>query len=205
MKYTPILFSTPMVQAILEGKKTITRRIIKTDANVIQWMPIVLNGYGGFCDEHGKPVKCKYNLGDVLWVRETFGELYDTCDHDELPGCPQERWSLGYVYKADGYQHTPAKQAFFTGFKPSIHMPKEACRLFLKISDIRVERLQDITGEDALNEGVTVKSMWPTAIGDAYIEFENLWKSINGDGSWDSNPWVWVIEFEQIGKPENFK
>jgi hypothetical protein len=148
MKERPILFSAPMVRAILDGRKTQTRRVIKEK---------LMRGEGAHVNncQYGKP-------GDRLWVRETF------CYHDYL---------ARYLYKADGV--TGVK------WKPSIFMPRIASRIMLEITGIRVERLQDISEEDAIAEGWPKSSDW----------YRSLWESINGQGSWVLNPWVWVIEF----------
>lgn len=203
--FKPILFSTPMVQAILSGSKTQTRRRVKSDANYIQWQPIVLNGYGGFCDEHGKPVKPKYQIGDILWVRETW-------QHSLIPN--------DYCYKADTDNPIYLDQSW--KWKPSLFMPKEACRIFLEIEDVKVERLQDITEEDAINEGIFDMYRGKGIIGNAYRNyldkeggydsvaddaihsFQTLWQKINGISSWDDNPFVWVNSFKSIERPSNF-
>ena len=124
--------------------------------------------------------------GDVLWVRETF----------HVFGSPVSKSTVSYKAQAVNPNDKGWK------WKPSIHMPKEACRLFLKIKDIRVERLQDISRGDAMAEGCPfpniAKQTFPT------VWFEELWCKINGEQSWNENLWVWVIEFERIEKPENF-
>ncbi len=184
----PILFSTPMVQAILEGRKSQTRRIINSDANNIQWNPIILKGYGGYCDEHGNPVRPKVNIGNILWVRETWQRI----DHPELK----------YRYKADHLNPSSVT------WKPSIFMPKDACRIFLEVTDIRVERLQDISEEDAIAEGIErmlpegLMSFRSYAVKDGgsgvfpYVSYKTLWQSINGKESWLPNPLVWKITFK---------
>ncbi len=227
-KQIPILYSTPMVQAVINRIKTVTRRLTGLHAwnkEPDRWK----FGYTAFTpDGHisargtfdngqfgEKFIKCPYGKkGDVLWVRETFGELYDTCDHDELPGCPQERWSLGYKYKADGYVHENNFNGFWTGWKPSIHMPKVAARIWLEVTDIKVERLQDITEEQAKAEGAydTLKQEdlkllkdleWtiPAPFRPHQFGFLALWCKINGVKSWEANPWVWCVSFKQIDKP----
>ena len=176
----PILFSTPMVQAILGDRKTMTRRIVK--------FPKDFDGRNVYSnDPHGlkysrsddmiERLFPKYKVGDVLWVRETFQTLPPNM----------------VFYKAD-------KENKATGnWKHSIFMPREAARIFLKVTRVRVERLQDISGEDAMKEGVKIESMWPLCIGDSYRAFSILWESINGKGSWDANPWVFVYDFEKVG------
>ncbi|MBK7885494.1 MAG: hypothetical protein IPJ81_18145 [Chitinophagaceae bacterium] len=225
MKFIPILFSTPMVQAILAGRKTMTRRIVKPQPtiNEIGNVNFSFKKHGGInvpIEDLNKPFigildDCPYGqLGDVLWVRETW------CYMDASPN--------NCAYKED-FGSEPVSW----NWKPSIYMSKEVCRLFLKVKSIKVERLQDITEEDAIAEGVQDASCtdhttcpsslckdgcsakgtyynYPTDFDgepcySAVESFEQLWQSINGEKSWDANPWVWVIKFERIEKPENFK
>lgn len=211
MKERPILFKPEMVQAIMSGTKTQTRRIVKPQppkwANseterVGPWLHFIGNHPKGKCGEDncgcieggssGKGMwtaKCPYGqIGDILWVRETF-RVYT------IGG--------GFEYKADGGLSTDDDSKM--KWKPSIHMPKEACRLFLKIKDIRVERLKDISNNDAIAEGMDHE--WES-VGknvemkpDPTAEFALLWIEINGEDSWNDNPWVWVVEFEKIEKP----
>lgn len=205
MKESPILFSTPMVQAILADRKTQTRRIMKRqpDARGVRTTNVM------FEDWHGVEIKFPYGrVGDVLWVRETWCKI------------PQGPDSFGaYLYKSMGDEP-------YGKWKPSIHMPKSASRIWLKITDIRVERLQDIGEEDAKAEGVEYcengfygphkspgyrnyfktdiqgkhKDIGPCTT--AVASFKTLWEVINGSESWEANPWVWVISFERIEKPE---
>jgi hypothetical protein len=191
----PILFSTEMVKSILSGFKSQTRRVVKCEYNEIRWNPIVLNGYGGWCDEHGNPVNCPYGqVGDVLWVRETWCRWYN---------------GHGYYYKADKLY--PDNSGGMVGrpidydegavpWKPSIHMPRAACRIRLEITDIRVERLQDISWEDAVAEGCP--GYRPTQDEPTH-QFQRLWTKINGEESWQSNPWVWVISFHPLKNRHN--
>lgn len=212
----PILFSTPMVQAILDGRKKITRRVIKKIPDGThdiwhdgaQW--IVQNK---FHDCWVKFFKCPYgNIGDILWVRETW-QYVNLGPEDE---------NNGYVYKAsENGQEWAANDEEWT-WKPSIFMPKDACRIFLKITNIRAERLQEISSEDAINEGVefmedhislgfklygnhNIPDMFgrKAKTGTAYESFKTLWQSINGNESWENNTWVWVIKFEPTDKPES--
>lgn len=230
-KERPILFSTPMVQAILEGRKTQTRRIVRYNITLESDMPpkgLLENfavydkkGVQYWLDGEDCPATlangfCPYgSSGDILWVRETWnitrgwGENISGEAINSVNG-------TDYVYKATTpFRKNPDHPEFGDlVWKPSIHMPKAACRLFLKITDIRVERLWDITELDAFAEGIDDE-------GDSYIEaecaqsagvpvsagspaqhsFANLWIRINGPDSWDANPWVWVIEFDKIDKP----
>lgn len=197
MKYIPILFSTPMVQAILDGRKTQTRRVVKPQpSHNVQWNGFGVScftperhieGRGKFPDGSGiKFFKCPYGqVGDILWVRETFKEAPEECT-----------WKK-YSYKADYISHL----AELGKWKPSLFMPKEACRIFLKITDVRVERLQDISEEDAISEGITYPAGFSVEEDFPSLIFSELWESINGLESWDANPWVWVIEFERIERP----
>lgn len=204
----PILFSTPMVQAILREGKTQTRRMVKTPKGAFGFM-IAKNSIGNITalygyDENERTersdgrewlIQCPYgHIGDILWVRETWNENFFTVDHTM-------REQHEYQYKADGYGDKKMK------WKPSIFMPREACRIRLEITNIRVERLQNISEEDAIAEGVEIvkspdgyfknyygRKGFSTAR-DSYI---SLWNKINGNGSWDNNPWVWIIEFKRI-------
>jgi hypothetical protein len=182
-----------MVQAILEGRKIQTRRVLKLskyhpDSPHLQPEVITvkdLKVYDGNGDLIGD-LKMKYGKpGDVLWVRESFYEpLFEALNGK-------------YYYKAD-----LDKQGWDFKWKPSIHMPKEACRIFLKIKSVRVERLSDISRGDCMAEGCP----FPNIAGETNPKawFYDLWTDINGMHSWLSNPYVWVIEFERIDKPENF-
>jgi hypothetical protein len=221
MKHIPILFSTPMVQAILNGTKTQTRRVIKVDPKA-DYLPD-LNLLGNtFVEPDGKLVeptmatviKPKYNVGDVLWVRETWCYVQLDHAHDLLEG---RRERNQFVFKTEVHEDWMlyAKEKYGTTWKPSIHMPKEACRLFLRVKSVRVERLKDITAMNAVEEGIemctdnnSVVVHWKNYLrknigeGTAIGSFRTLWQSINGPESWDENPWVWVVEFERITKEE---
>jgi hypothetical protein len=230
-KFHPILFSTPMVQGIMEDKKTMTRRIIKPrdqpflkdDKCIIEfnatWGWVVKRSIGARSDRYEiiQQFKCPYGkVGDILWVRETFVHngayyLYRASQNND-----------DYFHDFDTYEKTEKIK-----WKPSIFMPKAACRIFLKITNVKVERLQDISEEDAKSEGVLLENgqyynyqlgahfmdgarfkwhqgieKWVSA---AESSFQTLWQSINGAESWNANPWVWVISFKKITKPENFK
>ena len=204
-KEKPILFSTPMVNAILRGNKTMTRRLVKmyekSDAHPNRQNPTWLR----------ENKTCPYGeVGDILWVRESCVWVMLDHAHDLLEGVKdRNQW----VYKASVHEDFMkyAKEKYGYKWKPSIHMPKSACRIFLKITNIKVEKLQDIDSGDAISEGIefwwsdlfseyrykdyaNVKSDWRSPIS----SFQSLWASINGFDSWDENPWVWVIEFEKV-------
>ena len=204
MKERPILFKGEMVRAIMEGRKTQTRRIIK-NTDLIE---IIEDGVPYYQDEYGDYHKtesaCPYGkIGDRLWVRESFRlSTWDDCSCYEMCSC-----QIGVpMYSAD-----------FNGdkdwgpWKPSIFMPRKASRINLEITNVRVERLQDITEEDAEAEGVHREfdgsHMWyknyqgtgmfkypPGAI----LSFKSLWQSINSPESWNENPFVWVVEFKTV-------
>lgn len=217
MKARPILFKPDMVNAILEGRKTMTRRVMKVQPPTERHHLLGVmsstdrrkegKSHWGVLDEWKTRIlesdpryfSCPYGApGDVLWVRETFSGPWG-CRRlkptDWPKGCPIWYW-------ADG------DQADFeaTGPKPSIHMPKWASRLTLEITDVRVERLQDISEDDARAEGIAdggcLNCGEPEPCGcsdpepDARDAFIHLWRSINGEESWVANPWVWCITFQ---------
>lgn len=209
MKERPILFSATMVRAILDGRKTQTRRILKgsTEHKGV-YNPAYLAVHQN--DKGWKQI-CPYGkLGDQLWVRETWAN-YQTIDHvRRTNGRAFSEISDGCAaYRADGHDTIQdlkdhirlTSSAAFEAIEvrgdkwiPSIHMPRWASRIDLLIKDIRVERLQDISQDDARTEGIPNA---PYAVRPD-LSFKNLWEEINGDHSWEINPWVWVIEFERI-------
>lgn len=177
-KDRPILFSTPMVQAILDGRKVQTRRVAKSNRPPI-------------------------NILDKLWVRETWAEF----DYRGL-GIPSGLPETGYDYKA-----TPMHDA--KKWKPSIFMPKVAARIWLEVTNVKAERLQTISIDDCIEEGIETKVIDGSVyyrnylakehqtmawISDAKFSFETLWKSINGRHSWNSNPIVWVYKFRNTNR-----
>lgn len=159
VKNKPILFNTEMVKAILEGKKTVTRRIKKSD-------------------------KPPYQVGDILYTRETWQHVCDA----------------GYVYKATDPDWETTED---WKWRPSIHMPKEAARIFLQVTDVRVERLQEMTVRDLIAEGAAYHFDVPCRISEKFDAFKDLWDStIKKEAlehyGWDANPWVWAIEFKKL-------
>ncbi len=221
MKQIPILFSTEMVQAIIAGNKTQTRRIIKIPDLIANPDIFVYNGNSSQIDIPRKAIPfddrlyhswelknnntpqwviSSYKQGYILWVRETFAIQQPAMSPgDEIPD-----WT-NYVYKADN----PPSDWRKGKWKPSIFMPREACRLFLEVTDIRVERLQDISEEDAIKEGVKYElynglKLWVDYIDNdyklpsAFQSYQTIWHKINGPGSWDKNDWVWVISFKKL-------
>lgn len=171
-KVLPILFNTDMVRAILDGRKTVTRRVIKYPKC-------------GYFEFEPPKVAPRYHIGDILYVRETWSPVFVK---------PKR-----YLYKVgcDEANNLPIR------WRPSIHMPKEAARIWLKVTDVRVERLQDMWTSDVSKEGLQFRR--PYTADEMRHEFGRLWnttikkedKELYG---WDANPWVWVIEFERCEK-----
>ncbi len=218
MRVLPILFNTEMIRAIMDGRKTVTRRLVKPQmpdvcpecmhihADYI-YDRIAENIYCAICGEPLQPeIKPSYQPGDILYVRE----IWNTNHLHEYSNESNE-----YVYKADYDGH-----AGEFGWRPSIHMPKEAARIWLKVTDVKVERLKSITEAQALKEGFKGEpcSCGGTAYActDCYntgwiepplVGFMYTWEStikkvdINRYG-WNADPWVWVIEFEHCEKPD---
>lgn len=199
MNIKPILFNTDMVRAILTGQKTQTRRLIKPQPTNPRWNNI---GWLGWDDGHGYRMKPPCEDGDVLWVRETW--------------CKDAR---RYLYRANYGENEHFYQSgneIAMHWHPSIHMPKQAARIFLRVKEVRVEYLQEITVDGCAAEGIwddyktysekyhenLKKAAYPKA-------FSELWNSTIKKADlpkygWDANPWVWVIEFERCEKPEGW-
>lgn len=225
MKERPILFSGPMVRAILEGRKTQTRRVVKQDLQRLgdgDWYAFDHRGINYRVNARHTTVAawahllqfCPYGQpGDRLWVRETWqGPLMDADTMEtEYRASPDEFHNPKYcVYAADGGpapEFVTLDDELVCRWRPSIHMPRWASRILLEITGVRVERLQDISEADAIVEGIekTVGGFW-SLYGQSDVDgtysprasYRALWESINGPGSWDANPWVWVIEFKRI-------
>lgn len=190
MKERPILFSGPMVRAILDGRKTQTRRVMTPPApsgttrylNGIEreqdrWWPCSESDYTGAA------VRCRYGVaGDRLWVREAWAK--------------DSMIASGVRYYATDNVHELRRK------RPSIHMPRWASRITLEITGVRIEKLNSISANDCLSEGIHVPEINDGAIrgGHAFNAYVRLWESINWKkGSrWDDNPWVWVVEFRRI-------
>lgn len=229
MAIKPILFNTEMVRANLDGRKSCTRRIVKPQPQG----RLCYTFAGGDCGTWGYPSKTAYeNWGDeyklpeditdeelkrrwnppyhtddILYVRETW-EHFECCccEGDEHGNCyrePQQsvlNKSCGcYMYRATDEIYGDAR------WHPSIHMPKEAARIWLKVTDVRVERLQDMWASDVSKEGIRFNK--PTAADEMLKAFAKLWdstikKTVLDRYGWDANPWVWFIEFERCEKPE---
>lgn len=188
MAIKPILFNTEMVRAILDGRKSCTRRIIKPQPQgyfEVSEEPLYIYDTDG---KQGK-ITPPYQPGDILYVRETWKQAPN-----------------GYYYYEDWQRNDIAD---VTKWHPSIHMPKEAARIWLKVTDVRVERLQEINGDDALAEGVDkyIHANGTLNEDQTITSFIGIWnstikKSDLDQHGWDVNPWVWVIEFERCEKPE---
>lgn len=221
-KERPILFSSPMIRAILDGRKSMTRRVVKPQpthrlveglGGVTIGMDPALDGavwYGADGINPGREVRCPYGRpGDLLWVREAWR----TCPGTYVPG----------VEFADGVQRFPEFEDLDSlprdwmnhdRKRPSIHMPKWACRLWLRVTDVRVHRVQEISEDDARAEGVfgppESQAGWrqypyeSCHLESARDSFRSLWESINGKRpgcSWADDPWVWAVTFARTEAP----
>lgn len=249
MKERGMIFNGEMVRAILDGRKTQTRRIMKVqpsdgfhpthngydlDLNAHWYTPGVVdkNGYlqpakkdvFGVADEN-EGYTCPFGaVGDRIWVRETWGVVSHELDEDGRiqPWSPDRPataihempFGNGYytghaIYAADGEFTWGDDDGYEDGrscWKPSIHMPRAACRILLEVTGVRVERLNSISQEDAQAEGMELTGWRPTysdpdsggEVWTPYDNFAQLWESIYGEESWKANPWVWVIEFKVV-------
>ena len=221
MAIKPILFNAEMVRAILNRRKSCTKRLIKPQPDEKHTYPlgfvidsterknIGLFGFGtselGGSIQYAKP---PYQPGDILYVRETW-ERFEcwNCEGDERGNCPKEpkksvldKTCGCYMYRATDEISGDAK------WHPSIHMPKEAARIWLKVTDVRVQRLQEITIDGIRNEGLSSMAVHAGDMKIALKEWELLWSSTIKKSDldrygWDANPWVWVIKFERREKP----
>jgi len=219
VKEKPILFSAPMVRAILAGNKTQTRRIVKNQPFDRSWskhdhqIAITagraergdeVDGLFAYSTSSGGEwqAKCPFGQpGDRLWVRETWSS--DFANHyphdriwyaadDDRRHAIEARGGVRGIYSPESGVHVPFR------WRPSIHMPRTASRILLEITDVRVERLNTISFADAQAEG------WQSMINarpndyDPISWYKRLWAEINGDGSWNANRWVWVVEFRMV-------
>ena len=208
MRVLPILFNTEMVRAILDEKKTCTRRLVKPqpDEKHIYPLGIVTDStekkdvgcFGFGVNEYGCSIqyaRLPYQPGDILYVRETWGYPISLNSDKQ------------YVFRADKIAESGFKNDSHIWY-PSIHMPKEAARIWLKVTDVRVERLQDITPQGAWKEGARCSCLHPVpdCVGNK-TAFISIWNRTIKESDidrygWVANPFVWVIEFEQCEKPE---
>ena len=213
MKERPILFSGPMVRAVLDGRKSQTRRVV-TDRHLTRLGLEIHDGIaftleGGQWNgmfESGSPPWCPYGIpGDRLWVRETWrfaDEDVVGFRADDSHGEQSERVRV----LAERYWHRPSGFAPLH-WLPSIYMPRWASRITLEVVAVRVERLQDITADDAKSEGVEVCKHFADAnkghpLDPHRVAFAWLWNTINGSDAWIANPWVWVVEFKRLEQPK---
>lgn len=228
MRVLPILFNTDMVRAILDGRKTVTRRLPskrienKWDDYCDYVSAVATTGCTSFTEKQFYEQYPPYQPGDILYVRETwcknyyhdYGKYFYRADGEEIDMPLITGGTIKYG-KADGLR-----------WRPSIHMPKEAARIWLKVTDVRVERLQEITPVEVVKEGAyedcreCLESYGESETQCCYkqddecsqcdsviMEFERLWNSTIKKSNldrygWDANPWVWVVEFERREKPE---
>lgn len=220
MKERPILFSAPMVRAILEGRKTQTRRVLKHQPIRCTEMPVLLfpqtkdeaieqTGYIWPNAKDQIALLCPYGKpGDQLWVRETW-----RTDKSMDNIAPRSFSAWPVRYEADGayLRHGAFYGATDGKTRVSIHMPRWASRISLEITGVRVERLQDISEADCWSEGIescdgllddmqiiALAKQMGLCVEDAKPTYAALWESINGAGSWEANPWVWVVEFKRV-------
>lgn len=195
MAIKPILFNTEMVRAILDGRKTCTRRIVKDgipDDAMWGYTAFTPKGYiscrGVYADGYGEGFfKLPYQPGDILYVRETWGHPISLNSDKQ------------YVFRADKIAESGFKNDSHI-WHPSIHMPKKVARIWLNVTNVRVERLQDMTDDDAEAEGCF--DYTSTALGFPDVWDSTIKKSNLDSYGWDANPWVWVIEFERCEKPK---
>lgn len=197
----PILFSAPMVLALLAGTKTQTRRTCNHPG--LKDLSYIVNcGDGWWGDEEGDfQARCPYGQpGDRLWVRETWQAVSgnDRARHIMTHPRPDRGW---LEYAATPRDDEPAYK-----WRPSIHMPRWASRITLEVTGVRVERLQGISEADAIAEGVEQfpDGKFPNYLspsgyaGNSVSSYRTLWESINGPGTWNANPWVWLVEFKKL-------
>lgn len=217
MKERPILFSGPMVQAILNGTKTQTRRVVKPQPTQLGFgRNCIVDAYCkpapfplAYYERHGAywnssaPLKMPYGKpGERLWVRETWAPgdwmVFGTAKEDpETVLYKADKSALHWDGRAMALPlDTYAFNWQAVRWRPSIHMPRWASRITLEITAVRVERLQDISRGDCMAEGCP----FPNLAGktDPVAWYRELWESINGPHSWDDNPWVWVVEFKRV-------
>jgi hypothetical protein len=227
MRERPIIFSAPMVRAILDGRKTQTRRVVKSPARTMQRAGMVvirhrapgdpwysdhvwsmrdrMGVWGDYTHEQFLSL-CPYGVpGDRLWVRETFLQPLATCQ--QASGEWESYWTgqrEDIRYVADGAQPEWTRPGQYgspwRAKRPSIHMPRWASRIMLEITDVRVERPQDISEEDARAEGFEPDDISRVGVPcfSARQRFADAWRSIYGPESWDANPWCWALSFRRL-------
>lgn len=228
MAIKPILFNAEMVRAILDGRKSCTRRLVKPQPDEKHTYPLgfvtdstekkEVGCFGFGIGEYGGSIqyaKPQYHTDDVLYIRETWteecGKYYYRADYDSDYLDPCETLSGGYPASCRNHPGCDGCMATSTRihWHPSIHMPKEAARIWLRVTDVRVERLQEITAESALTEGADkyIHANGTLNEDQTITSFIGIWNSTIKESDldrygWDANPWVWVIEFERCEKPK---
>lgn len=198
MAIKPILFNTEMVRAIMDGRKSCTRRLVKfLSGENPRWTGYIKDGLMLYNGKNEPCIrKAPYQPGDILYVRETWHKYIKRVG--EGKSCHLAEF---YGYKASIANSEDADEPW----KPSIHMPKEAARIWIKVTNVRVERLQEMWASDVPKEGIYFNK--PTTADEMLMAFAKLWnstikKSDLDSYGWNANPWVWVIEFERCEKPE---
>jgi len=210
MRERPILFSGEMVRAILAGNKTHTRRVMKPQPLFVKQRSCIgIWTWKGYEWKYGERIHDEiltamiknygpYIQGDRLWLRETWLPHDAKRIEDKVVFLPSGPSGEKFVYKADDpdYDYGP----FSKGWRPSIHMPRAASRITLEVDCVRVERVNDITEDDAKAEGAERQKITPTMLGTHRDGFVELWNSINAKRGygWDDNPWTWVVEFKLL-------
>lgn len=218
MKERPILFSAPMVRALLAGTKTQTRRVLKQatgpslsvgiedEPGVAELSWLWGDGPGHDVHETIKKVRCLYGVpGDRLWVREAWRSTGDGGRCNSMP--PRDMQPHDVWYEADGL---PPVDECAGKLRPSMFMPRWASRILLEVTEVRVDRLQDISDADAQAEGTPCYVCGGPLNGHSEADchcfhrkasasdYRGLWEQINGPGSWDANPWVWAVSFRRV-------
>ncbi|EAA7139127.1 hypothetical protein E1676_24755 [Salmonella enterica subsp. enterica serovar Beaudesert] len=205
-----MIFNAEMVNAILSGRKTQTRRPIKWKQT--RFTEIAERDDGSLwpwaedCERGGDIwFACPYGeIGDRIWVRETWQVIHDHIDESShvedrtyAPSIPKEKDRYWHTVYAEHFGDESREDRGFP-WRPAIHMPRWASRILLEITDVRVERLRDLSEEDAKSEGI-IPSAGGVLPGWEYrINFRDLWMDIYGTDNWEANPWVWVIEFKRV-------
>lgn len=223
MAIKPILFNTEMIRAILDGRKTCTRRLVKPQPDGKHTFPLgfatdstekkEVGCFGFGTDEYGGSIqyeKPPYQPGDILYVRETWQYLYELDGNEQIiEGTGKYYYAATDTIPFDTYVDASGVTHERVPWHPSIHMPKEAARIWLKVTDVRVERLQEITAESALTEGADkyIHANGTLNEDQTITSFIGIWNSTIKKSDldrygWDASPWVWVIEFERCEKPE---
>ena len=230
MNKKPIIFNARMVRAIQAGKKTMTRRVIKPQPTHPRWNNI---GWLGWDDGHGYKMREPYFPDDILWVRENFREFsgvtycwqggayipaYDFSGINYYADDEMRRTDVGHWGEMFMPSHDTKQDIAYGKWRPSIHMPRKAARIFLHVIDVWIERLQDISESDAIEEGeIGIPCDHPIGryacedcMNTGYLEspivgFEELWNALYLDKGygWNENPWVWVIKFEKLQTKES--